>query len=134
VPAVRRVARTAILLAALAAVTGSDWALLQCVAWAGMLARNLHSVPTASAAFAWTFDGRHPCCLCKAAAAGSKTERKMEANLEFGRFPVPPARLAAMPAVPRLSHFLPLGLGDGPSVDREPPVPPPRGPAPDPIV
>ena len=43
---------------------GLHWALLQSFAWAGMFARFLQTDSPAQA-LTKTFDGRHPCALCK---------------------------------------------------------------------
>ena len=56
---------------------GLHWALLQTVAWSNMLAHNLQR---GSIAEAWTktFDGKHPCELCKQIAAGKKAEKRAQ--------------------------------------------------------
>jgi len=56
---------------------GLHWTALQTVAWATMLTANL-SCENFSTAVSNTFDGKHPCCLCKAIAAGKKSEKKQE--------------------------------------------------------
>lgn len=60
---------------ALVAVTGGHWALLQTVAWTNMLATNLCSSSFEVAA-SKTFDGRHPCGLCKAISSGKQSEKR----------------------------------------------------------
>jgi hypothetical protein len=57
--------RCAAVLMALALVTGHA-AGIQLIAWMGMFADRVQSQPVADA-FASTFDGRHPCCLCHVA-------------------------------------------------------------------
>ena len=54
---------------------GGHWAILQSVAWAGMAASYLQQVDFKHALLK-TFDGRHPCKLCKAVQAGKKCEQK----------------------------------------------------------
>jgi hypothetical protein len=56
---------------------GGHWAILQSVAWTGML---LHYSQNATIDEAWTktFDGKHPCRLCKAVRAGKAAEKKQE--------------------------------------------------------
>jgi len=61
----------------LVAMLGAHWVLLQTVAWTTMLADNLHS-NSFHEAVAKTFDGKHPCPLCKAIAAGKQSEKKTE--------------------------------------------------------
>ena len=72
---------------ALVLTTGLHWAALQTVAWGTMLAANL-TTENFSSAVSQTFDGDHPCPLCKAISAGKKSEKKSEAltlklKLEF---------------------------------------------------
>lgn len=60
---------------ALVLVTGGHWALLQSVAWVGM-AVSFSQTATLKEALVRTFDGQHPCKLCKIVAEGKKSERK----------------------------------------------------------
>jgi hypothetical protein len=62
---------------ALVLSTGLHWAALQTVAWTTMLADNLRQ-QSLTQAVSQTFDGQHPCCLCKAIAAGKQSEKKTE--------------------------------------------------------
>ena len=57
--------------------TGIHWVALQTVAWAGMIVSYSEKAPLKTA-LAETFDGKHPCPLCKAIAAGKKSEKKSE--------------------------------------------------------
>ena len=70
---------------------GAHWALLQTVAWTTMLADNLrtHSL---SESVARTFDGKYPCPICKAIAAGKKSEKKNEFTLQTQKLEFPPAQ------------------------------------------
>lgn len=54
---------------------GAHWALLQGVAWAGMLV-SFASEGTVMEAVQKTFDGQHGCPLCKKVKEGSSTNRK----------------------------------------------------------
>ena len=58
---------------------GGQWALLQSVAWTTMIAANLSANDSLTEAVSKTFDGEHPCPLCKAIKAGKKSEQKSEA-------------------------------------------------------
>ena len=69
---------------------GLHWTLLQSAAWVGMLVSYTQEGPSLKDAVAMTFDGAHPCELCKAVARGrdqSATEKpfapqtKQEAKL-----------------------------------------------------
>jgi hypothetical protein len=56
---------------------GLHWALLQTVAWAGML--FAYSCDASfQEALARTFDGRHPCPLCKVIQTGRAEQKKQE--------------------------------------------------------
>ncbi len=66
-----------LLVGVLAVSLGLHWMALQTVAWTTMLAANL-SCENFSTAVSNTFDGKHPCCMCKAIAAGKKSEKKKE--------------------------------------------------------
>jgi hypothetical protein len=56
--------------------SGGHWAILQSFAWSRMLVKNIHDSPLA-AAVEKTFDGQHPCDLCKSIAS----ERAKEKNV-----------------------------------------------------
>jgi hypothetical protein len=110
---------------ALVAMLGAHWTLLQSVAWTAMLADNLHST-SLHEALVKTFDGKHPCCLCKQIAAGKKSEKKSEFTLQGKQsefLMVTPRFIFAAP-----THFWRLIVADNliKSVCHTPPVPPPR--------
>ena len=71
-----------LLTVALVATIGGHWAVLQTVAWTTMLADNLRAAPLAEAVEK-TFDGKHPCTLCKQISAGKKSEQKSEFQLSL---------------------------------------------------
>lgn len=66
---------------AVLAATDTHWLVLQSVAWTSMLFSNLRT-DTVEQAVAQTFDGKHPCCLCKAIHKGKQSEKKSDARLE----------------------------------------------------
>jgi hypothetical protein len=73
--------------AALICAIGGHWALLQSIAWTGMVISYSHEAGWKQA-LKKTFDGKHPCQLCKAVAEGKKTENrgvslKTETKLDF---------------------------------------------------
>ena len=71
-----RLSRLAIVVA-LACSVGLQWGFLQSVAWLGMVVRYAQD-ETVIKALARTFDGKHPCALCKAIAKGKQAEKKAE--------------------------------------------------------
>jgi hypothetical protein len=58
---------------------GFHWGLLQSVAWVGMMV-NYSCQGSLKDAVVKTFDGQHPCPLCKLVREGKKNERKSEAQ------------------------------------------------------
>jgi hypothetical protein len=114
-----------LLVLALAGSLGLHWAFFQSLAWTSMLADNLRHDSLAQAV-ARTFDGNHPCCLCKAIAAGKKSEKKNEST--------PSAKSLEFPPAPDdLTLIGPPGVALEPPGDlfadalvTAPPTPPPR--------
>ncbi len=66
-----------LLVVALVLSLGMHWAVLQSVAWAGMLADYSQD---ASFTMAWskTFDGQHPCKLCTSIQKGRAEEKQQD--------------------------------------------------------
>ena len=54
---------------------GGHWMFLQSVAWVGMVVNYAHDA-TLTEALSKTFDGQHPCTLCKLVQQGKATEKK----------------------------------------------------------
>jgi len=114
-----------LLIVALLCATGSHWMMLQSVAWAAMLAENART-DSFQTALEKTFDGRHPCPLCRQIAQGRQSEKKSDQQvavkkLEFFNQPVvfiitSPARYAVSGELDSRAALLP----------HSPPVPPPR--------
>jgi len=113
-------------IAALVATTGAHWLLLQSVAWTTMLADNLrtHSL---SESVARTFDGKYPCPICKAIAAGKKSEQKSEFTLKILKLEFPPAKENFVLIAPSRFQLLPHANAFADSLAQKPPTPPPRG-------
>ncbi len=77
---------TKVLLALVLSLTiGSHWVLLQSVAWVGMIVRYVQET-TLTDAVRKTFDGDHPCSLCKRIAKGKQAEKKSEFTPKFKKF------------------------------------------------
>jgi hypothetical protein len=57
---------------------GGHWALLQSFAWVTMFIDYSQEAPI-SVAVAKTFDGAHPCGLCKMVSKGKASEKKQDA-------------------------------------------------------
>jgi hypothetical protein len=110
---------------ALVLTTGLHWAALQTVAWTTMLASHLCD-DSFSQAVTKTFDGLHPCCLCKAIAAAKKAGKKSEAVSPVLKMEFPPLAGPLVLVPPAQSQ--PPTLKDifAESLAARPPVPPPR--------
>jgi len=64
-----------LVVAMLSLTLGLHWTLLQSVAWVGMIA-GYSRQGSLQQAVARTFDGKHPCPLCKLIRAGKNSENK----------------------------------------------------------
>jgi hypothetical protein len=115
---------------ALFAMLGGHWFVLQSVAWTRMLA-DFSQQDSLLVAISKTFDGEHPCPMCRKIQAGRQQEEQQEKNkplLKIEKMPdlildkrqslltfVPAEADDAVPTVPRLrADFIEF-----------PPVPPP---------
>ena len=56
---------------------GTHWAFLQSIAWVGMMVKFSQRT-TFSEALVKTFDGKHPCGLCKWVQRGKAEEKKQD--------------------------------------------------------
>jgi hypothetical protein len=114
-----------LMIVALLAASGAHWGALQSVAWTTMLAANLQS-GSLSQALEKTFDGRHPCPLCRAVAAGKAAENKSDFTLEMKKLEYPPAPERFVLVAPAQFQLLPQANFSAEALTQEPPVPPPR--------
>ncbi len=112
-------------IAALVLTTGAHWAALQTVAWTTMLANNLRT-RSFTEAVSDTFDGEHPCCLCKAIKAGKKAEKNSESVAPVLKMEFPPTTEQFTLNPP--AQFEELSASDcrADFFSPQPPVPPPR--------
>jgi hypothetical protein len=111
---------------ALAFSLGAHWALLQCVAWVGMTVSYAQSESSFTVALEKTFDGKHPCPLCKMVAAGKTSEQKETTTVQKHKLELIGLETAtlSLPPVPMPREFAAVA----PLVPLvEPPaLPPPR--------
>jgi len=56
---------------------GLQWSLLQSMAWVGMIV-DYSCNASIGKALETTFDGQHPCCLCKMIQKGRDAEKKQD--------------------------------------------------------
>jgi hypothetical protein len=113
------------LILALVAMLGAHWALLQAVAWTTMLADNLHTNSFRDAV-TMTFDGQHPCPICKAIAAGKKSEKKSETVSPALKLEFPPVAEHFVLIAPSQFELLPLENSSAKSSAQKPLLQPPR--------
>lgn len=109
----------------LVATLSAHWALLQTVAWTSMLADNLESCSFHDAVVR-TFDGQHPCPLCKAIAAAKKSEQKNQATFGQQKLDFPPIEECLVLIGPPRTE-IPSLSSVSESILQKPPTPPPRG-------
>jgi len=110
---------------ALAGSVGLHWSLLQSLAWTTMLADNL-ATESFSVAVQRTFDGKHPCALCKAIAKGKKSEKKADTLSSLRKFEAWTQAAAALAAPPAAFPAVPAQAALFESLAQTPPTPPPR--------
>jgi hypothetical protein len=106
-------------------VTGGHWALLQSVAWVSMAARYSHD-SMLKEALVKTFDGQHPCGLCKLVEKGKSAEKKQDTLRVDVKFDFLPARIAPQLYPPPAFTFPTSEPGTPPTRTESPPSPPPR--------
>jgi hypothetical protein len=114
-----------LMIVALLAATGAHWGALQSVAWTTMLAENLRSDPL-SQALTNTFDGKHPCPLCKMVAAGKDAEKKSDFTPQLKKLEFPPSPESLVLIAPARFHFLLQADSFAESRTSPPLTPPPR--------
>ncbi len=114
------------LVLALVAMLGAHWALLQTVAWTTMLADNLRA-NSFHDAVTMTFDGQHPCPICKAIAAGKKSENKSESVAPTLKLEFPPVNENVVLVAPSQFRLLPPENFSAKPLSQKPLLQPPRG-------
>ncbi len=119
-----RLSRLAIALA-LAFSIGLHWEFLQSVAWVGMVVKYSERTGIAEA-LEKTFDGKHPCALCKVVAEGKKSEKKPEPGPAAKKFDFSYSAASFAFAAPSTGWEVEWPDEAGISLTQTPPVPPPR--------
>jgi hypothetical protein len=75
---------------------GAQWPILQSVAWMRMLV-SYSKAGGLETAITKTFDGKHPCKLCKLVSEGKKAEKKSEVHTLLKKIDLfPPAENSLM--------------------------------------
>ena len=106
-------------------ILGGHWAVLQTVAWTGMLV-DFAQRDSLAAAVTKTFDGAHPCSLCESVTEGRQQEKKQEAAIVVAKLDAVLAPALALPQ-PHVEMWpYAVGLISADARDFAPPTPPPR--------
>ncbi len=112
-------------LVALLATCGGHWFAIQSFAWARMFVTNAES-DNLSVAVEKTFDGQHPCAICKSIASAKGKDSKQQRTFLVSKVPL------FCQEQPGEDHVLSEGfafvVSESRFVDRtsDPAVPPPR--------
>jgi hypothetical protein len=104
---------------------GLHWALLQSVAWVGMVVRYAQN-DSFSSAIEKTFDGKHPCALCRIVAEGQKAEKKQDVKKPGPKFELFIALGSEITFPPASVSLMPLSADSPSAPSGAPPLPPPR--------
>ena len=106
-------------------VTGGHWMLLQTVAWSRMVV-DYSQRASLGQAVAETFDGEHPCEMCRKIQKASQTEKKQEMQrVVLKREFLGEPTTCFYPVFSRFS-FVSSCAGLPASRGERPPIPPPR--------
>jgi hypothetical protein len=111
--------------ATLAFSLGLHWGCLQSVAWVGMIVSYSQDAPLTEA-LAKTFDGKHPCRLCRQIAKGRQSEKKSASAPAGKKFEFSYLATAFVFTAPADFRELCWPEPSGTSLSQAPPVPPPR--------
>lgn len=104
---------------------GLQWTVLQGVAWTGMLISYARDGSLIEAVTK-TFDGEHPCQLCKAVESGQKQDQEKTANTPLKKLEAVLAQVVCVVApAPVLRSFSDL-IQQGERLAMTPPWMPPR--------
>jgi hypothetical protein len=114
-----------LLILALLGATGGHWAVLQTIAWADMLATNLQT-ESVGTAITKTFDGAHPCKMCKQISTGKQEEKKSDLPMQLKKLEFVSARPIGVVFAPQNFCFTPESVFTFDSLPHRPSVPPPR--------
>jgi len=113
------------LVCALSCSIGLHWAFFQALAWTNMVAAYSRQA-TLAEALAKTFDGNHPCALCKRIAEGKRTEKKSDERFEAKKLDFAYLLPAFVFVAPELPESPQGALLASRLLIYAPPVPPPR--------
>jgi hypothetical protein len=105
---------------------GLHWAFLQSVAWAGMVVTYSRAT-TLKEGIAKTFDGQHPCKLCKVVEGCKKSEKPLQVTLKVCKLDVFVQAKGLPRTLPPPTFLGYPADSSSPSRVETPLTPPPRG-------
>lgn len=114
-----------LLIVALLGATGAHWGVMQSFAWAQMFANNSRT-ENFTEALSETFDGKHPCALCRQIAQGKRSDKKTDVQLETRKLEFFNQAGAFVVNAPTAFVLLAEPIANWQSIFHAPPVPPPR--------
>jgi hypothetical protein len=120
----RKLGQILMIIAVLTA-TGTHWLAFQSVAWTTMLAENLQK-SSFQRALQCTFDGKHPCCLCREIARDKQSQKKSDVQLEIKKLDFSHNRFEFVFCVPSDFYEVRAGENEIASLTRAPALPPPK--------
>lgn len=120
-----RLPRLAVVIA-LSCLIGLHWTFFQSLAWVGMVVSYSQNA-TLKEALVKTFDGKHPCALCKEIAKNKQSEKKSESPVQLKKFEFLTAQAQFLFTAPTHCWLLSAADDGLKSVSFSPPKPPPRG-------
>jgi len=109
----------------LALTLGLHWAFLQSVAWVGMFVSFSADSPV-GVALVKTFDGKHPCNLCKVVAEGKKAEQQQDTPKLLAKLDLLLVQNSVWLCPPEAAPLATVLVHSNPSRLDAPPSPPPR--------
>lgn len=110
---------------ALCCAIGLHWLTLQSIAWTSMII-DYSKRGTLCHAIAQTFDGAHPCSLCRVINKANSTEKKSDLQLLTPKLDLFCTKHAITLALPFISFDYANSDFRVSEVGHSPPVPPPR--------
>jgi hypothetical protein len=103
---------------------GLHWVVLQSVAWTTMLIERTQTTSFATA-LKTTFDGQHPCKICRAVREGHAAEKKPESQLKLQKLEIAAPREVAPMLTAADKPVLVIAAGVPWRPRAESPAPPP---------
>lgn len=104
---------------------GLQWACLQSAAWVGMVV-SYSQQASLNEALVMTFDGKHPCKLCKAVENGQKSQTKQDTRPTTQKFDLALTEVEHMYFVHESKKVESFVVIVHAGHDIRPPTPPPR--------